>query len=114
MKGLVQIISRNRYPVLKTLRNRRPDVVNDTESEITILPVILRNNTCSDQVIDLLDHYLLLFELLPERIETLYAAFYLNKGNPILGQLFSDRRFYFSRAASNSGRRASTSFDSRL
>src|SRR5690606_32149075 len=40
MKGLIQIVPRNGYPVLKTLGNGRPDIVYDTECEVAVLSVV--------------------------------------------------------------------------
>ena len=92
MQRLIQVVPRDRYPVLKTLWNGRPDVVYDAHRKITIFTIVFGDNAGRDQVIDLLDHDLLLFKLFPERIKAFDAPLNSHEGHLILGQFFRDSR----------------------
>ena len=66
VQGLIQVVPWNGDPVLESLGNRRPNIVNDAQGQIAILPVIFRNDPRRDQVVNLLDHEFLLFKFLPK------------------------------------------------
>ena len=89
VKRLVQVVARYRDPILETLGNGRPDVVDYAQRQIAVLSVVRRDDAGGDQVVNLLDHDLLLFEFFPERIETLDPALDLDERDLVFGQSVS-------------------------
>ena len=94
VQRLIKVIARYRDPIFETFGHRRPNIVYDAHRQVTIFAVVLSDDAGGDQIVHLFDHDLLLLELLPKRIETLYAALYLNERNFVLGKLFRDSCFY--------------------
>src|SRR5262249_79954 len=94
VKRLIQIVPRDRDPVLETLGNGSPYIVDNAECEVAVLFVVGSNYAGRDQVVDLLDHYSLLAKLFPKRIASFYPTLYLDKRNTVLSQLCLDGRCY--------------------
>jgi len=66
MQRLVQIVPRDRYPVLKTLGNRGPDVVDNAHRQIAVLSIVFSDYAGGDQIVYLFYAQLLFGEFFPE------------------------------------------------
>src|SRR5262245_46242674 len=71
VQRLIEIIPRDRDPVFETLWYRGPEVVYDAHRQIAVFSIVWGDDARGDQVIDLLDHDLLILQLFPKRIQTL-------------------------------------------
>src|SRR2546423_9852097 len=75
MERLVEIVPRRGNPILYSTWYRSPGIVDNAQGSIAMPNFVWRNHASCDQIVDLIEIDLLLFQLFPDRIKSLYPTF---------------------------------------
>src|SRR6266576_4048618 len=90
MERLVEVVPRGGNPILYATWNRSPGVMDNAQSGIAMSYFVWRNYPSRNQIVDLVEIDLLLFQLFPDGIESLYASFNPHERYIRLGHLRFD------------------------
>jgi hypothetical protein len=72
--------------------------MDNAQGQITILPIVGRDDACRYKVVNLFERDLLFLQFFPERIQTLYAALYLDERHVVFFQpAFDGFEYVFER-----------------
>jgi hypothetical protein len=83
----VEVVARRRNPVLEAAGDGLPECVDDAERAVAVARLVGRDDARGDEVVDLIELYLLALELLPDGEEALDATFDGDEGDAGLADL---------------------------
>src|SRR6266850_1279952 len=90
MKRLVEIVPRGGNPILYSTWYRPPGVMDNAQGSIAMPYFVWRNHASCHQIVDLIEIDLLLFQLFPDGIESLYPTFNTHERDTRFGHLCFD------------------------